>query len=161
MASATSGLAVAFTSSTPGVCAVSGSVAAFVGTGVCTIVASQSGNAAYAAATSVSQSFNVVAQAQAITFASIATQTQGVSLALTGSATSGLPLVYTSSTPAVCSVTGTQATLAASGLCTIVASQPGSAIYAPATPVAQSFNVVGSGQTIAAPFTFVRRICGE
>ena len=154
VASATSGLAVAFTSSTPGVCAVSGSVAAFVGTGVCTIVASQSGNAAYAAATSVSQSFNVVAQAQAITFASIATQTQGVSLALTGSATSGLPLVYTSSTPAVCSVTGTQATLAASGLCTIVASQPGSAIYAPATPVAQSFNVVGSGQTIAAPFTF-------
>ncbi len=62
-ASASSGLAVSYTSSTPSVCTVSVSTATLVTPGTCTIVASQNGSSAYAAATSVSQSFTVLPSA--------------------------------------------------------------------------------------------------
>ena len=51
-ASASSGLTpVTFSSTTPGVCSVSGNTVSGVGAGTCTIAATQSGNASYAAAT--------------------------------------------------------------------------------------------------------------
>ncbi len=62
-ATASSGLTVSFTSTTPGVCAVSGGTAAFVATGTCTIQATQTGNSTYAAATPLPQSFTVNANA--------------------------------------------------------------------------------------------------
>ncbi len=62
-ASASSGLAVSFASSTTSVCMVSGSTATFLGAGTCTITASQGGNGTYAAATPVPQSFPVNAAA--------------------------------------------------------------------------------------------------
>ncbi len=62
-ATASSGLAVSYTSSTPSVCTVSVSTATLVSPGMCTIVASQGGNNVYAAATSVSQSFTVLPSA--------------------------------------------------------------------------------------------------
>ncbi len=58
-ASASSGLPVTFSSSTPTVCTVSGSSVTLVAVGTCTVVASQPGNAQYAAAADVSQSFTV------------------------------------------------------------------------------------------------------
>ena len=58
-ATASSGLAVTFTSSTPTVCTVAGNTASFLTAGTCTITASQAGNSSYAAATSVLQSFSV------------------------------------------------------------------------------------------------------
>jgi hypothetical protein len=58
-ATASSGLAVSYASSTTSVCTVSGSAATFLAAGTCTITASQAGNASYAAAASVSQSFTV------------------------------------------------------------------------------------------------------
>jgi hypothetical protein len=59
-ATASSGLAVAFTSATNAVCTVtSGGTVTFVATGTCMINANQAGNAAYAAAPQVSQSFSV------------------------------------------------------------------------------------------------------
>ena len=62
-ATATSGLPVSFTSLTTSVCTVSGTTATLVNAGTCTIQASQAGNANYAAATPVSQSFPVVSAA--------------------------------------------------------------------------------------------------
>ena len=59
-ASASSGLPVSFTSLTPAICAVSGNTATLLAPGTCTIQASQAGNAAYSAATPVSQSFTVL-----------------------------------------------------------------------------------------------------
>jgi hypothetical protein len=73
-ATATSGLAVSFASSTTAVCTVSGTTATFVAAGTCTITASQTGNNVYAAAPSVSQSFSVAASAATFTF-SLATAT--------------------------------------------------------------------------------------
>jgi len=58
-ASASSGLPVSFTSTTPSVCTVSGVTVTLVGAGTCSITASQAGNASYGAATPVTQSFRV------------------------------------------------------------------------------------------------------
>ena len=61
-ATASSSLAVSFASLTVAVCTVNGSTVTLVAAGLCTIRASQAGNATYAAAPSVDQSFAVIAQ---------------------------------------------------------------------------------------------------
>lgn len=59
-ATSNSGLTVAFTSATTGVCTItSGGVLTFVTAGSCTINANQAGNSSYLAATQVSQTFTV------------------------------------------------------------------------------------------------------
>ena len=63
-ATASSGLAVTFASTTASVCTVSGSTVTIVAVGTCTITASQAGNANYAAATPVTQSFAVTSGSQ-------------------------------------------------------------------------------------------------
>lgn len=59
VATATSGLSVTFTSATPSVCTVSGTTVTLVSAGTCTIDANQAGNATYAPAPQVAQSFTV------------------------------------------------------------------------------------------------------
>lgn len=58
-ATASSGLAVSFASTTASVCTVSGTTLTLLTTGTCTVVASQPGDGTFAAAMSVSQSFTV------------------------------------------------------------------------------------------------------
>jgi hypothetical protein len=60
-ATATSGLPVGFTSTTSVTCTMAGNSVTIVGAGTCSITASQSGNANYAAASPVVQSFTVSA----------------------------------------------------------------------------------------------------
>jgi hypothetical protein len=64
-ATASSGLTVTFTSTTPAVCAVAGSTVTIETAGMCSITASQAGNAGAAPATPVAQSFTI-AQATAV-----------------------------------------------------------------------------------------------
>ena len=59
--SAGGGYVVTFTSSTPGVCTVSGTTLTFVTAGTCTINANQAGDSSYLAAPQVSRSFAVSA----------------------------------------------------------------------------------------------------
>lgn len=66
-ASATSGLAVTFTSSTPSVCTVSGASVSYVAAGTCTVGADQAGNATWAAAPTATQSFLVTTRPTAPT----------------------------------------------------------------------------------------------
>ena len=146
VATASSQLPVSFASATTDICTVSGTVATLSNTGICTIWASQSGSAIYAAAQPVRQSFRVQAT-QTITFSPIGAQLQGTPLNLVATASSQMPVSFTSVTPDVCSVSGTVATLSNTGICTIWASQPGSATYAAAQPVRQSFRVEAT-QTI-------------
>jgi hypothetical protein len=61
VATASSGLAVTLTSTTPTVCSVSGTTATMLGAGSCTITAKQPGNADYKAAPAVSRTFTVSA----------------------------------------------------------------------------------------------------
>jgi DNA-binding beta-propeller fold protein YncE len=147
-ATATSGLAVSFASTTPA-CTVSGATVTLVSAGTCTIQATQAGNANYAAATPVSQSFQVTAASQTIAFGALANQPYGSAPFPVGAtATSGLAVSFASTTPA-CAMSGATVSLVSAGTCTIQATQAGNANYAAATPVSQSFQVTAASQTIA------------
>jgi hypothetical protein len=173
---ATSSLPVTLTVSGPAT--LSGNTVTLTGAvGTVVLTASQAGNATFAAATNVVQSFAVVACAvaptpQTITFASFLGHTacDAPFTFVLPMATSGLPVTLTVSGPATLS--GNTVTLTgAVGTVVLTASQAGNATFASAPPVTQTFAVVGCAvaptpQTITfasfpghtacdAPFTFV------
>lgn len=142
-ATATSGLTVAFTSATTGVCTVSGTSITFIGPGTCIINANQAGDATRAAAPQVQRSFAIAYLTQSITFDALAGATLGVTSApaIKGSASSGLAVSYSSATPGVCTVAGTIISMMNPGTCTISASQAGNGTYSAAATVSQSFSI--------------------
>lgn len=148
LASATSGLPVNFTSTTPAICLVSGTSASFVAIGTCTLRASQSGNANYKPAPAIDQNVTVARSTQTITFWSSSIYPMGSSFALDAVASSGLPISFVSLTPATCTVSGHNASGVAVGTCTIRASQSGDASYAAVT-VDRSFSITNG--TVSAP----------
>lgn len=149
-ASANSGLAVSFSSSTPKVCGVSGAKAALLAVGTCTIEATQAGNDVYAAATPVKQSFAIKVDIQTISFPAIsAKEYAGKAMNLTATASSGLSVSFLSKTPKVCAVSGSRASLLIAGTCTIEAKQSGDSIYEAATAVSRSFTVLHTSQSIS------------
>ena len=148
-ATASSGLTVTFASTTLGVCTVSGSTVSIVAQGTCSITASQAGNANFATATPVTQSFSVVATGQTITFNPLSNMAFGAApFTLNASTTSNLTVTFASTTPDVCTVAGSTVTLRGAGTCSITASQAGGSGFAAATPVTQTFSVTGGTQTI-------------
>ncbi len=148
-ATASSGLTVVFFSLTPRVCTVFETSVTLAAGGTCTIEATQAGNATYAAAPAVSQSFQVAKESQTITFGALSNQTYGTApITVSASASSGLAVVFYSLTTRVCTVLGTNVTLVGVGTCTIEAEQFGNADYSAATPVTQSFQVTQGSQTI-------------
>ncbi|MBC7995231.1 MAG: ExeM/NucH family extracellular endonuclease [Rhizobacter sp.] len=148
-ATATSGLAVSFSSGTLAVCTVTtGGTVSLVATGTCTLHANQAGNASFAAAPTVSRSFSVTAAvpAQSISFAPLPNRPlDGGSFTLAATASSGLAVSYSSLTLAVCTVAGNSVTLLAIGVCTVAADQSGVPGYQPAPQVTQSFTVTAAG----------------
>ena len=150
-ATASSGLAVTYVSTTPSVCTVtSAGKVDMLAPGTCTITASQagglSGGTPYAAATAT-QSFTAEEAAQTITFPPLEEfhTYDGSEFTLTGSTSSGLPITYSSTTPTVCTVTGTKVTIIGTGKCTIKASQAGGTVggatYGPAVDITRDFFV--------------------
>jgi hypothetical protein len=93
-ATANSGLTVSYAATPSSVCKVSGTTATMVGSGTCTITASQAGNSVYAAATVIPVSFLVNKVAQTISSGTAAIQTEGTPLTLTAKASSGLTVTY-------------------------------------------------------------------
>ncbi len=79
----------------------------------------------------------------------------GETVTLSAAATSGLPVDFHSTTPAVCLVSGSNATLVVEGLCSIQASQAGNSEYSPAPPVSQDFTVNRATAT-SAPATIAK-----
>jgi hypothetical protein len=147
-ATASSGLPVSYTTSTPLVCTSSGTYGATItleGVGICTVQASQAGNAAYSPAVPVSRSFKVTQASQSITFGVLAKQTLlTASITATATASSGLPVTFITTTPLVCTSSGTYGatiTLDGVGTCTVQASQGGNSIYSPAATVNRNFKV--------------------
>jgi hypothetical protein len=147
-----SGLPVTFATKTEAVCSVSGTQATILSSGTCSVTASQAGNANYAAAADVTESFAIGPAAQLIAFTAPAAQTfvpnGTVELSATGGA-SGLPVTFSTKTEAVCSVSGTQATILSAGTCSVTASQAGNANYAAAADVTESFDIGRAAQLIA------------
>ncbi len=155
-ATATSGLPVSFMSTTPSVCTVDSTTkkVTFLGVGTCTIMATQSGDNTYKGADPVTKTFHVALASQTITFQVVPDQTVGSTFSLTGqyavTASSGLPVTLTATTgTCVVKDDGVTVMLAATGTCTIQATQGGDTTYAPASPVSRSFVITAAGtQTI-------------
>ena len=148
-ATATSGLAVSFTSQTPSICTVSGSTVTGVNAGTCTIAADQGGDANYYAATQVTQSFSVGMDNQTISFGSAPNVVVDGTGALNATATSGLAVSFSSLTETVCTVSGSTVTGVSVGTCTVAADQAGDANYNAATEVTQNFSIGLGSQTIS------------
>ena len=153
-ATASSGLPVSYTASPAVTCSITaGNQVEIDGTGLCTVIASQAGNANYNPASKVSQTFSIGAGDQTITFADPSDQTYGgPDLDPGATASSGLPVSYAASPAGVCSVTaGNQVELDGTGTCTVTASQGGDSSWNAATPVSQSFAIDPAAQTITFP----------
>ncbi|MGL2966865.1 YDG domain-containing protein [Flavobacterium sp. XGLA_31] len=148
-ATASSGLAVSYSSSNTSVLTISGNTVTIVAPGTSVITASQAGNDNYNAAVSVDQEQNIINTSlanQTITFGALSPVTYGdAPFALTGSVNSSLTITYTSSNPAVASVSGNTVTIHAPGTTTITASQDGDSTHNPAQDVAQSLVVAKKG----------------
>jgi hypothetical protein len=151
-ATASSGLTVVFSSTTPAVCAVAGTSVTLVATGTCTLEADQAGNANYNAAAPVQRSFRVLTTNQAITFNALTGRVFGdAAFMVHATATSGLAVTFSTTTSAVCTATGTNGatiTIVGAGTCTVKADQAGNGTYNPALPVLQSFTIAKANQTI-------------
>jgi len=156
-ATATSGLAVAFTidATATSVCSISGSTVSFIGAGTCVIDANQAGNANYNAAPQVQQSFAVSKNNQTISFTSTApvgATVGGPTYTVTATASpSGLPVTFTidATATSVCSIAGSTVSFIGAGTCVIDANQAGNANYNAAPQVQQSFAVGKGSQTIS------------
>ncbi len=120
-ATASSGLPVSFASLTTAVCTVSGTTVTLVEAGACTIQATQAGNATYAAATPVSETFQVTKATPTVTFTGApgsAPYGATFTIAATTNA-STTPMFYASG---ACSVAGATVTITApSGTCVLTA----------------------------------------
>ncbi|RVT71973.1 hypothetical protein EOD40_16260 [Flavobacterium sufflavum] len=148
-ATASSGLAVAYSSSDESVASIVNGKVHILAAGTATITASQAGDNVYAAAPSQTQVLTVVKQAQTISFAAIGTKTIGdADFNPSATASSGLAVIYTSSDESVASIVNGNIHILAAGTATITATQAGDNIYAAAPSQTQVLTVVKQSQTI-------------
>jgi len=149
-ATASSGLAVTFSSGTTSICSVAGSTLSLLIQGTCIVHAAQAGNASWAAATTVIQSFAVLLAPQTITFTPLTgTHYATAQVPLSATATSGLTVTFSSTTSSICSVSGSTLSLLIPGTCIVHAAQAGNTVYAAASTQVQSFAVTLAPQTIS------------
>jgi len=145
-ATASSGLAVSYNSTTPAVCTVNSStgVVTAITAGTCIVAANQSGNTQYASAPQVTQSIPVSFNSnQTISFGAVPTLSLGGTASVSAMASSGLPVTYSSTTPTICTVdvsSGLVTDLTA-GACIIAANQAGNASFSAALQVSQTLTV--------------------
>ncbi len=149
-ASASSGLAVAFSTKSAACSVTTAGTVTLLAVGTCTIAADQAGAANWTAAPQVTQSFavGVALGSQTITFTSTAPSTASVggatyTVTATGGG-SGNPVTFTidAAASAVCSISLAVVSFLAVGTCTINANQAGNGTtWAAAPQVTQSFTV--------------------
>ncbi len=160
-ATATSGLAITYTSNTLSICTVNSGtgVVTFVAIGTCSITAAQAGNANWNAATSVTQTFTISQGNQTESFTSAnpsPVTVGGATYTPTATATSGLAVTITlDGTSTGCSLSAGVVSFTAVGTCKVDANQAGNALWNAAAQVQQSIVVRGtysggSSSTIAA-----------
>lgn len=135
-ATASSKLAVSFTSSPATVCTVSGTTLTLVGAGTCNVKADQAGNTTFAAATQVSKDITVsntatpMAQAALVVVPGASTLAPSATTALSTTGGNGTGAVTYSVTSGSCSISGTTLTAGAStGTCKISAKKAADSSY--------------------------------
>ncbi len=152
VATASSGLAVAYAVSPNTVCTMgSGTTVNIIGAGTCAITASQAGDGNYNAAASVTQNVVIAKAAQTLTFPAQTTPrptfVDGGTFSINPLATSASPnssntITYSSLTPLVCTVSGTTVSMLKPGTCTLAADQAGNGNYLDAAQVRQDVMIL-------------------
>ncbi|TSD67873.1 T9SS type B sorting domain-containing protein [Inquilinus sp. KBS0705] len=147
-ATASSGLAVNYSTSDAKVVSVANGKLHIVGIGTANIAASQPGNTNFREAVTVTRSVTVQIASQTITFTPI-TKSFGDADFSPATVSSGLPITYVSSAPKVISVLNGKLHVMGIGTATITASQPGiKNQYSAAKPVIQKVTVAIATQSI-------------
>jgi len=150
-ATASSGLAVSYTSSVSSVATTSVNTLTIVGAGSTLITAVQAGNVNFLPATNVGRNLTVNKANQTITFGTLPSKAlTDPPFTLSATSSSGLPIAYSSSDLTIATISGSTVTLQnKSGTSNITATQAGNSNYNAATPVVQILNVVPkTSQTI-------------
>jgi hypothetical protein len=108
------------------------------------MAANQAGNVDYLAAPQVGHAWVVEKSGQTITFANPGTQRVGAVVPLGAVASSGLTVSYTSTNTAVCTISGSNATMVATGTCGVDANQAGNVDYNAAPQVGHAWLVTAN-----------------
>lgn len=149
-ATASSGLAITYTSSNPAVATINGNLVNPVAAGTTTITAIQEGNSNYNAAIPVGQLLTVNKGSQTITFSALPEVTYGdPDLNPGATSSSSLEVTYTSSNPSVAVVSGSMIHITGAGIAMITANQAGNDDYNPAPAVQRQLTVHKAGQSIS------------
>lgn len=116
--------------------------------GKCVVTIQAPATPGYTAAAAKVLTFTVLGVSQTITFADPADRVwSDESFALPVTAGSNLPVAVTSTTPLICSVAALEVTMLKSGVCTLKATQSGSAGFEAAAPVTQSFTITKANRS--------------
>ena len=122
-----------FSSSTTGVCTVSGTTVTMVAAGTCTITPSEPAGGNYLATTGFAENITINAASQTINWNPPASETWTTggtgTFTLTASDSAGTTVTFASSTGTVCTVSGTTVTMLLPGTCTITATAPAGGSY--------------------------------
>ena len=149
-ATASSGLAVSYSSSTTGNCTIVSGKIHIVGAGTCTVTASQAGNDNYNAAPSVERSFAIAKADQTITFVAPSGKNYlSADFDPGATASSGLAVSYSSSTTSNCTIVSGEIHIVGAGTCTVTASQAGNDNYSAAPSVERSFTIAKATTTLS------------
>lgn len=145
-ATASSGLPVRYSSTTPDICHVDldTGVTTAMKAGLCVVAADQPGNSRFAPASQVKQSLQVVFDPnQTLSFDPAPTLSFGGTARVSATASSGLVVSYSSQTPQICTVDSRsgRVTNLDVGSCRIAADQDGLPNYLPAAQVTQTLIV--------------------
>ncbi|WPV00721.1 LamG-like jellyroll fold domain-containing protein [Mucilaginibacter sp. cycad4] len=145
----TSGLPLTYTSSDTTIAAVVNGNVHIKAAGTTVITASQAGNTAYKAATSINQTLTVQKAAQTIAFNVLPSKNVNDTDFDAGAvASSGLLASYTSADTTVASILNGKIHIKRAGTVSITALQNGNATYLPASSVSQSLTINKLAQTI-------------
>jgi len=124
-------------STTPSVCFASGFFVRIVGGGTCTLTYQTKETATYLASDLYKVTFEVVRDAQTISFTPPTTANiSAKTLALSATASSGGVITYQTSSTDICSITGSTLNLFKGGNCSITATQAGTTTIAPVSATA-------------------------
>jgi hypothetical protein len=148
-----SGNPVTFGSGTPSICTVNGSMVTMQRAGNCSLTANQAGDGNYGPAPEVTLDVAITAATQAITGfttdPAAPTYAPGGTFALAATpGASSSPVVFASTTPAVCTVSGSTATMRGAGTCSLTANQAADGSYAAAPEVTLEVTIAAARQTI-------------
>ncbi|MCX7060611.1 MAG: choice-of-anchor D domain-containing protein [Gammaproteobacteria bacterium] len=147
-----SGNAVEFDTQDPENCFVSGNMVTALAAGSCVVLATQSGNDSYDAATTKTLRITINKAAQLIssfTANPASLKVGGMATLSASGGASGNSISFRSSTSEVCSVSGAMVTALSAGTCTVIASQAGNADFEAADEVSLQVTVNKAAQLIS------------